>query len=99
MKINISVIISQLTTPELAELKKIVDSRLKIKLKNSEREVSLLDISLRARNCLLSYQIATVDELSEMSIDEFLRIRNVGKKTLDEMTKLLSLYGLNWRKP
>jgi DNA-directed RNA polymerase subunit alpha len=99
MRKNIFMLISRLTISELVQLKRTVDSSLKIKLKNSEREVRFLDISVRARNCLLGDGIRTIDELFEMSIDEFLRIRNVGKKTLDEMTELLSLYGLTWRKP
>ena len=94
---NISVLISKFTTDELIALKKIVDKYLKVKLRDSDTRIDYLDISVRAMNVLRHNQISTLEQLSKMTPQEFMRLRNMGKKTFVEMTETLSLHGMSWR--
>jgi len=94
---NISVLISRLSTDELIALKKVVDKFLKIKLRESDTRIDYLDISARAMNVLRFNQISTLEELSKMTPSDFMKLRNTGKKTFVEITELLSLHGLSWK--
>ena len=94
---NISVLISKFTTDELIALKKVVDKYLKVKLRESVTRIDYLDISVRALNVLRFNQISTLEELSKMTPAEFMKLRNMGKKTFMEMTDVLSLHGFSWR--
>ena len=58
---------------------------------------TLPKISVRARNCLMYSRIKSLEELSQMTEKEFLRIRNVGKKTAIELTELLKEHGMDWK--
>ncbi|MBQ3291219.1 MAG: AAA family ATPase [Mogibacterium sp.] len=49
-----------------------------------------LELSVRSYNCLKRAQINTVGELSELSDDELMEIRNFGNKNLDEVRKKLA---------
>ncbi len=93
---NISVLISKFTTDELISLKKIVDKHLKVKLRDSDTRIDYLDISVRAMNVLRHNQISTLEQLSKMTPQEFMRLRNMGNKTFVEMTEILSLHGMGW---
>lgn len=94
---NISVLISKLTTDELIALKKVVDKHLKVKLRESDTRIDYLDISVRALNGLRYNQISTLEELSKMTPSDFMKLRNMGKKTFVEMTEILSIHGLCWK--
>jgi len=97
IKMNISVLISKFSTDELIALKKVVDKYLKIKLRESDTRIDYLDISVRAMNVLRFNQISTLEELSKMTPSDFMKLRNMGKKTFVEMTEVLSLHGLSWK--
>lgn len=94
---NISVLISKLSTDELINLKKVVDKYLKVKLRDSDTRIEYLDISVRALNVLMYNQISTLEELSKMTPSDFMKLRNMGKKTFVEITEVLSLHGLSWK--
>ena len=94
---NISVLISKFSTDELIALKKVVDKYLKVKLRESGTRIDYLDISVRAMNVLRFNQISTLEELSKMTPSDFMKLRNMGKKTFVEMTEILSLHGLSWK--
>ena len=53
-----------------------------------------LDLSVRSYNCLKRAGIQTVDELTQKSEDEMMRVRNLGKKSLNEIKGVLSEMGL-----
>jgi len=42
-------------------------------------------------------ELKSLEELSQMTEKEFLRIRNVGKKTAIELTELLKEHGMDWK--
>ena len=55
-----------------------------------------LDLSVRSFNCLKRAGINTVDDLINKSPDEMMRVRNLGKKSLEEVIVKLQSYGLNF---
>ena len=57
-----------------------------------------LDLSVRSNNCLRRAGINTVEELTQKSEEDMMKVRNLGKKSLDEVKKKLSDLGLSLRK-
>jgi DNA-directed RNA polymerase subunit alpha len=57
--------------------------------------VSVLELSLRSRNCLEAEQIKTVGELVARTEGEMLKIRNFGKTSLTEIGQKLAAMGLS----
>lgn len=53
-----------------------------------------LELSVRSFNCLKRAGINTVEELVSKSIDEMMHVRNLGKKSLEEVVMKLGQYGL-----
>ena len=51
-----------------------------------------LELSVRAFNCLKRADINTLDQLVEKSVDELGRVRNLGKKSIDEIIEKLVAY-------
>lgn len=56
-----------------------------------------LDLSVRSYNCLKRAGIQTVDELTQKSEDEMMRVRNLGKKSLKEVKEKLIEMGLGFK--
>lgn len=56
-----------------------------------------LDLSVRSYNCLKRANINTVAELTAKSEDEMMKVRNLGRKSLDEVKKKLGDLGLGLR--
>ena len=54
-----------------------------------------MDLSVRSYNCLKRANIHTVEDLTRKSEDEMLKVRNLGKKSLDEVILKLQSYGLS----
>ena len=57
-----------------------------------------LDLSVRSNNCLRRAGINTVEELTQKSEEDMMKVRNLGKKSLDKVKKKLSDLGLSLRK-
>lgn len=53
-----------------------------------------LDLSVRPLNCLKRAGIFTVEDLVKRSEDDMLKVRNLGRKSLDEVIKKLDGFGL-----
>jgi DNA-directed RNA polymerase subunit alpha len=53
-----------------------------------------LELSVRPLNCLKRAGIFTVDDLIKKSEDDMLKVRNLGRKSLDEVIKKLESMGL-----
>ncbi len=66
---------------------------LKRKLKMSVDE---LELSVRAANCLKNAEIDSIGELVQKQESEMLKYRNFGKKSLDEIKKVLIDMGLHF---
>jgi DNA-directed RNA polymerase subunit alpha len=56
-----------------------------------------LDLSVRSYNCLKRAGIQTVDELTQRTEDEMMRVRNLGKKSLKEVKEKLIAMGLGFK--
>ncbi|MDP2176818.1 MAG: DNA-directed RNA polymerase subunit alpha [Bacteroidota bacterium] len=55
-----------------------------------------LDLSVRAYNCLKAAEIRTLGELVSFDIDDLLKFRNFGKKSLSELEEFVRDKGLNF---
>ena len=53
-----------------------------------------LDLSVRSYNCLKRAGINTVKDLSEKTYEDMLEVRNLGKKSLEEVIQKLASLGL-----
>ncbi len=65
--------------------------------KMQEMTIEELDLSVRAYNCLKRANINTVAELVQKSEDDMMKVRNMGKKSLEEVQQKLATYGLSLR--
>jgi len=63
-----------------------------------EMTIEELDLSVRSYNCLKRAGINTVEELIRKSDEEMMKVRNLGKKSLEEVQNKLKELGLNLRK-
>jgi DNA-directed RNA polymerase subunit alpha len=60
-----------------------------------DKPVSVLNLSVRASNCLEAARISTLRELVQKSEPELLRFRSFGKTSLHEVQRKLSELGLS----
>ena len=60
-----------------------------------EMTIEELELSVRSFNCLKRAAINTVQELTEKSEDDMMKVRNLGKKSLDEVKAKLEELGLS----
>ena len=63
-----------------------------------EMSIEDLELSVRSFNCLKRAGISTVEDLTNKSEADMMKVRNLGKKSLDEVTNKLHALGLNFRK-
>ncbi|MBQ3087845.1 MAG: DNA-directed RNA polymerase subunit alpha [Clostridia bacterium] len=63
-----------------------------------EMTVEELDLSVRSFNCLKRANIHKVGDLIEKTEEEMMKVRNLGRKSLDEVIAKLASYGLSLRK-
>ncbi|SHD75448.1 DNA-directed RNA polymerase subunit alpha [Schnuerera ultunensis] len=63
-----------------------------------EMTVEELDLSVRSYNCLKRAGINTVDELTQKTEDDLMKVRNLGKKSLEEIQEKLAELELSLRK-
>jgi len=59
-----------------------------------ERTIEELDLSVRSYNCLKRAGINTVYDLTEKSEAEMMKVRNLGRKSLEEVKIKLADLGL-----
>ncbi len=60
-----------------------------------EMNIEDMDLSVRSYNCLKRAGIHTVEDLTKRSEDDMLKVRNLGRKSLDEVIGKLRSYGLD----
>ena len=63
-----------------------------------EMSIEDLELSVRSFNCLKRAGISTVEDLTSKTISDMMKVRNLGKKSLDEVTNKLHALGLDFRK-
>jgi len=59
-----------------------------------EMTIEELDLSVRSFNCLKRANINTVEELISKTEDEMMKVRNLGRKSLEEVIHKLAMLGL-----
>lgn len=65
--------------------------------KGQQMMIEDLDLSVRSYNCLKRAGIQTVDELTQKTEDEMMRVRNLGKKSLKEVKDKLIELGMGFK--
>ncbi len=63
-----------------------------------EMNIDELELSVRSFNCLKRAQINTVEELVNRTEDEMMKVRNLGRKSLEEVINKLDELGLGFKK-
>ena len=61
-----------------------------------EMSIEDLELSVRSFNCLKRAGISTVEDLTSKTISDMMKVRNLGKKSLDEVTNKLHALGLDF---
>lgn len=65
------------------------------KEKNLEKTIEELDLSVRSYNCLKRAQINTVEDLTGKTEEEMMKVRNLGRKSLEEVIQKLESLGFS----
>lgn len=63
-----------------------------------EMTIEELDLSVRSFNCLKRAGIDTVEDLTSKTEEDMIKVRNLGKKSLEEVIQKLHSLGLTLRK-
>lgn len=64
-----------------------------------EMSIEELDLSVRSYNCLKRAGINTVEELVQRTEEDMMKVRNLGRKSLEEVQQKLAELGLTLRSP
>ncbi|MCM1544007.1 MAG: DNA-directed RNA polymerase subunit alpha [Ruminococcus sp.] len=75
----------------------MVDKSEDSKEKVLEMTIEELDLSVRSFNCLKRAGINTVEDLTTKTEEDMMKVRNLGKKSLDEVINKLHSFGLSLR--
>lgn len=84
-------------TGEHEELEIMVEKEDDKKEKILDTTIEELDLSVRSYNCLKRANINTVEELIAKNEEEMMKVRNLGKKSLEEVQQKLEALGLHLR--
>ncbi|NLK44990.1 MAG: DNA-directed RNA polymerase subunit alpha [Tissierellia bacterium] len=85
-------------TDHVSEVEIMVEKEDDKKEKVLEMTVEELDLSVRSYNCLKRANINTVEELTQRTAEDMMKVRNLGKKSLEEVERKLAELGLGLRK-
>lgn len=85
-------------TDELADAKLLTDRDNEGTSKAVDITIEELDLSVRSYNCLKRAGINTVQDLIKKSEEDMMKVRNLGRKSLEEVQAKLSELGLSLRK-
>ncbi|EGT4060646.1 MAG: DNA-directed RNA polymerase subunit alpha [Clostridioides difficile] len=81
-------------TEHVSSVEIMVEKEEDQKEKVLEMTIEELDLSVRSYNCLKRAGINTVEELANKSEDDMMKVRNLGKKSLEEVIQKLEELGL-----
>lgn len=73
----------------------MIDGEETVKKIQLEMTIEELDLSVRSFNCLKRAGIDTVADLTNRTQDEMIKVRNLGKKSLEEVIQKLETMGLS----
>ncbi len=82
-------------TDHIGEVELMVEKEEDKKEKALEMTIEELDLSVRSYNCLKRAGINTVEELTEKTDDDMMKVRNLGKKSLEEVIQKLEELGFS----
>lgn len=85
-------------TDEAQEAEIMVEKEEDEKEKVLEMTIEELDLSVRSYNCLKRAGINTVQELIQKTEEDMMKVRNLGRKSLEEVQGKLAELGLSLRK-
>ena len=85
-------------TEHVSNVEIMVEKEEEDKEKVLEMTIEELDLSVRSYNCLKRAGINTVNELTNKSEDDMMKVRNLGKKSLEEVQHKLVDLGLGLKK-
>ncbi len=77
---------------------KLTDDHDSETLKALEMSIEDLDLTVRSYNCLKRAGINTVEELIQRTEEDMMKVRNLGRKSLDEVLQKLAGLGLTLKK-
>ena len=66
--------------------------------KSHDMKIEELDLTVRSFNCLKKAGIEDVSQLASLSLNELLKIKNLGKKSLDEILEKMKDLGYDLEK-
>ena len=76
----------------------MIESKETKKEKVLEMTIEELDMSVRSFNCLKRAGIDTVEDLTNRTEEDMIKVRNLGKKSLDEVVQKLHSLGLDLKR-
>jgi len=85
-------------TEHVSNVEIMVEKEEEDKEKVLEMTIEELDLSVRSYNCLKRAGINTVNELTNKSEEDMMKVRNLGKKSLEEVQHKLVELGLGLKK-
>ncbi len=85
-------------TDEAKKAEFMVEREETIKEKVLEMTIEELDMSVRSFNCLKRAGIDTVEDLTNRTEEDMIKVRNLGKKSLEEVIQKLHSLGLDLKK-
>ncbi|OPX84400.1 MAG: DNA-directed RNA polymerase subunit alpha [Pelotomaculum sp. PtaB.Bin104] len=85
-------------TETVGDVEIMVEKEEEQKDKVLEMTIEELDLSVRSYNCLKRAGINTVEELVQRNEDDMMKVRNLGKKSLEEVVNKLHELGLLLKK-
>ncbi|MGI6175046.1 MAG: DNA-directed RNA polymerase subunit alpha [Christensenellales bacterium] len=84
-------------TEHVADVEIMVEKEEDKKEKILEMTIEELDLSVRSYNCLKRAGINTVEELVQRNEEDMMKVRNLGRKSLEEVKQKLDGLGLSLR--
>ena len=76
----------------------MIESKETVKEKVLEMTIEELDMSVRSFNCLKRAGIDTVEDLINKTEEDMIKVRNLGKKSLEEVIQKLHSLGLDLKR-
>lgn len=81
-------------TDHVTDVNIMVEKEEDKKEKVLDMTIEELDLSVRSYNCLKRAGINTVEELTQRTVEDMMKVRNLGKKSLEEVEQKLEALGL-----
>lgn len=86
-------------TERIGDVEIMVEKEEEERDKILDMSIEELDLSVRSYNCLKRAGINTVGELIMKTEEDMMKVRNLGRKSLEEVDEKLASLGLSLRKP